>query len=188
MKFCPSCGTPVTESIPEGDHLPRKICPACGEIFYRNPKPVVGTIPVLGGRVLLCLRNIEPRAGFWTLPAGFMEWGESIEAGALRETREEAGIDVELGPLFSVYSIPEIGQFYLMFLATMKNSDFEPGHETREVRFFAPEEIPWADLAFPAVRFTLEQWVAGGESLGRTFVTTGRKLGVPIVSIRVEQE
>ncbi|WP_159279011.1 NUDIX hydrolase, partial [Raoultella terrigena] len=126
-----------------GDTKLRAVCPACHTIHYENPLNVVGTVPVLGDRVLLCKRNIEPRWGKWTLPAGFMELHETTAEGAARETDEEAGAHIEMGPLFSVLSVPRVGQVHMFFLATLQSDQFAPGYETIEARLFTEDEIPW---------------------------------------------
>lgn len=159
MKFCSNCAHPVTLRIPEGDNRPRAICDACGTIHYVNPRIVVGTLPVQDGRILLCRRAIEPRSGFWTLPAGFLECGESVAQGAARETEEEAGIDIELGPLFSVIDVPFVSQVHIFYLATMKGSRMQPGEETLEAALFAPENIPWDQIAFRTVALSLRRYL-----------------------------
>jgi ADP-ribose pyrophosphatase YjhB (NUDIX family) len=160
MKFCSECAHPVALAIPEGDNRPRYVCPQCHAIHYQNPKLVIGTLPVWeqGGKlqVLLCKRAIEPRYGYWTLPAGFMENEETTEQAALRETEEEAGADVELGQLFTLLNVAHVHQVHLFYLARLRNLNFAPGEESLEVGLFTQDEIPWDDLAFPTVRNTLE--------------------------------
>jgi ADP-ribose pyrophosphatase YjhB (NUDIX family) len=156
MRFCSHCGSAVELIVPEGDHLPRHVCPACGTIHYQNPKMVVGCIPEWEDKVLLCRRAIEPKYGLWTLPAGFMENGETTAEGALRETWEEAGARVELGPLYTLFNLPHISQVYFMFRARLLDLDFKPGIESLEVRLFAEPEIPWEQIAFRTVRASLE--------------------------------
>ena len=149
--------------VPPGDTLPRVLCDACNRVFYENPKLVVGCLPLNeGGRVLLCRRAIEPRKGLWTLPSGFLENGETLEEGAIRETLEEAGARVSVARLFAGFSLPDIHQVYLLFLARLESPEFHPGHESSEARLFDPGEIPWNDLAFRAIRFCLERYVASG--------------------------
>jgi ADP-ribose pyrophosphatase YjhB (NUDIX family) len=156
IKHCKNCGTAVVYRIPDdGDTRERAVCPACHTVHYENPLNVVGTIPVLGDRVLLCKRNIEPRWGKWTLPAGFMELGETTAQGAARETDEEAGAEYELGNLFSVLSVVRVGQVHLFYLAQLLSERFDPGHETIEARLFTEDEIPWDEIAFRTVRETL---------------------------------
>jgi len=159
-RFCACCGAPVSRKIPPGDNRARDCCDECGAIFYVNPRPVVGTIPVWGEQVLLCKRAIEPRHGYWTLPAGFMETGESTREGAMRETQEEAGAHIELGPLFSMLDVPHVEQVHLFFQARLLNLDFEPGTESLEVRLFSEQEIPWEALAFQTVATTLRLFFA----------------------------
>ena len=161
IKHCRECGAAVTYRLPDdGDTRPRAICPVCNNIHYENPLMVVGTVPVMGERVLLCKRNIEPRWGKWTLPAGFMELGETAEQGAARETDEEAGALIEMGPLFSLLSVPQVGQVHIFYRATLLSDQFDPGHETLEARLFAEDEIPWDEIAFRTVKRTLECFFA----------------------------
>jgi ADP-ribose pyrophosphatase YjhB (NUDIX family) len=155
MKFCPDCGAPNEVRIPDGDTRPRAVCPQCAGIHYVNPKLVLGTIPVWDDQVLLCRRAIEPRYGMWTLPAGFMEVNESTADGAMRETLEEAGAHVSLGPLFSVFDIPHVNQVHLFYLARLENLDFAAGQESLEVRLFRENEIPWETIAFRTITATL---------------------------------
>jgi ADP-ribose pyrophosphatase YjhB (NUDIX family) len=151
----------VVYRIPDdGDTKPRAVCPACHTVHYENPLNVVGTIPVLGDRVLLCKRNIEPRWGKWTLPAGFMELDETVAQGAARETDEEAGAQYEMGALFAVVSVPRVGQVHIFYLARLLNDSFAPGHETIEARLFTEEEIPWDEIAFRTVREALQHYFA----------------------------
>ena len=161
IKHCRLCGTPVQYRIPDdGDTRERAVCPACGTIHYVNPLLVVGTVPYLGERVLLCQRAIEPRWGKWTLPAGFMELDESMAQGAARETAEEAGAQIEMGPFFSAMSIPRIGQVHVFYLARLLSEHFDPGPESAQVHLFTEDEVPWDELAFTAVRRTLECFFA----------------------------
>ncbi len=156
MKYCSRCGEEVSLCIPPGDNYPRHVCTVCGKIHYRNPKMVVGCIPEWEDKILLCRRAIEPRYGLWTLPAGFMENGETTAEGAARETREEAGANIELGPLYTLFNLPHIDQVYLMFRARLLDLDFKPGDESLEARLFSEQEIPWDQLAFRTIRATLE--------------------------------
>ncbi|CAK0779267.1 ADP-ribose/FAD diphosphatase [Gammaproteobacteria bacterium] len=158
MRFCSQCGVPVTLRIPPGDHLPRYVCTHCGTIHYQNPKLIVGCIPEWGTQVLLCRRAIEPRNGLWTLPAGFMENGETTAQGAARECLEEANAQVEIGELFSLFNLPNIDQVYLLFRARLLNLDFSPGIESCAVALFHEAEIPWQELAFSTVHQTLEHY------------------------------
>lgn len=164
MKFCSECAHPVTVAIPEGDNRPRFVCTNCGTIHYQNPKMVIGSIPVWERdgelKVLLCKRAIEPRYGYWTLPAGFMENGESTSAAAARETEEEAGANVELGDLFTLLNVVHVHQVHLFYLARLVDLDFAPGIESLDVQLFSENEIPWGDLAFPTIRTTLELFFA----------------------------
>ena len=160
MNFCSNCGAAVTLRVPPGDNLPRHVCGACHTIHYQNPKIVAGCIPEWSDRILLCRRAIEPRYGLWTLPAGFMEKGETIEQAACRETWEEARAEVEITGLYTVFSIPHISQVYLMFRATMPAARFDNGPESLEVALFREEQIPWGEIAFAVMRETLKQYYA----------------------------
>ncbi|TAK73654.1 MAG: NUDIX domain-containing protein [Aquabacterium sp.] len=158
IQHCPSCGTRVEYRIPPDDNRERAVCPACGHIHYVNPNNVVGTVPVWGDQVLLCRRNIEPRYGLWTLPAGFMELGETTEQGAMRETDEEAGAHIELQGLFTVLNVVSAGQVHLYYRAGLLDTVFNPGPETIEAQLFRESEIPWDELAFRTVRETLKRY------------------------------
>jgi ADP-ribose pyrophosphatase YjhB (NUDIX family) len=159
VKFCSECGASrIAWRVPEGDTAPRELCDACGAIFYRNPKIVVGCLATLGDEVLLCRRAIEPRLGLWTLPAGFMENGETLAAGAARETLEEASARVDVGELYTVISLPQISQVYMMFRSTLCDGGFGPGPESLEVRLFREEDIPWERLAFRTIARTLRRF------------------------------
>lgn len=156
IQHCRVCGAATQYRIPADDNRERAVCSACGEIHYENPLNVVGTVPVFGEQVLLCRRNIEPRHGMWTLPAGFMELGESTAEGALRETIEEAGANVEMQELFSVLNVVRVGQVHFFYRARMLDMSLNPGPESIEARLFREDEIPWDLLAFRTVRQTLE--------------------------------
>lgn len=158
MRYCNVCAAPVDLRVPDDDNRLRHVCTACGEIHYINPKVVVGCLPVLGDKVLLCRRAIEPRYGKWTLPAGFLECGETLEAGALRETLEEAGAEVEIEGLYTVLSIVHAEQVYIMFRATLPQPVFAAGTESLEVALFDESEIPWDEIAFSTIRRTLEHF------------------------------
>lgn len=158
MKFCSNCGSPVTLKIPDGDNLPRHVCDACHTIHYQNPRMIVGCIPEWEDRILLCRRAIEPRYGLWTVPAGFMENGETIAGGAARETLEEANARVEVGPLYALYNLPHVNQVYLLFRARLVDLDFHAGAETLETRLLTESEVPWDGLAFATVRNTLRHY------------------------------
>lgn len=162
IKHCRTCGTPVEHRVPDdGDTKIRAVCPGCGTIHYENPLNVVGTVPYWGSQgeqVLLCKRNIEPRLGKWTLPAGFMELGESTAEGALRETIEEAGAEIEMQGLFSLLNVVRAGQVHLFYRARLLSDRFDPGVETQEARLFHEHEIPWEEIAFRTVQETLERY------------------------------
>ena len=161
IKHCKNCGTAVVQRLPDdGDTRMRAVCPACHTVHYENPLNVVGTIPVWQDQVLLCKRNIEPRKGFWTLPAGFMELRETLAEGAARETDEEAGALIEMLPLFTLIDVPRVGQVHFFFRAALLSPDFNPGHETQEARLFSEADIPWDDLAFRTVKETLRCYFA----------------------------
>jgi ADP-ribose pyrophosphatase YjhB (NUDIX family) len=155
IKHCRACGTPVAYVVPADDNRERAVCPACATIHYENPLNVVGTVPTWGEQVLLCKRAIEPRYGLWTLPAGFLELGETTAEGALRETDEEAGAQIELGSLFTLLNVVRVGQLHLFYLAAMNSPALNPGSETLEARLFREDEIPWDEIAFRTVRETL---------------------------------
>jgi ADP-ribose pyrophosphatase YjhB (NUDIX family) len=158
MKYCSACGQKVELRIPADDTRPRSICTACGIIHYQNPRMVIGSIPEWQDKVLLCRRAIEPRYGLWTLPGGFMENGESTGAAAVRETLEEACARIEIIDLYSMYSLPYIDQVHMHFRARLLDLDFAPGQESLEVKLFSEAEIPWGELAFRPVRYTLEHY------------------------------
>ncbi|MEG0317087.1 MAG: NUDIX hydrolase [Comamonas sp.] len=161
IKFCSQCGSATEQAIPsDGDTRLRAICTGCGMVHYQNPLNVVGCIPVTDdGRILLCKRNIEPRWGKWTLPAGFMELDETTSQGAARETDEEAGADIEMGRLFSVISVPRVAQVHLFYCARLRSEILNPGYETIEARLFQPADIPWDELAFRTVSVTLQRFL-----------------------------
>lgn len=160
MKFCNHCGATVTQRIPEGDNRPRFVCMQCRTIHYENPRIVAGCLPVWEDRVLLCRRAIEPRQGFWTLPAGFMENGETVQEAAARETLEEACARVRGLELYTLFDLPHIGQVYMLFRAELVDLAFCAGLESLEVRLFREDEIPWSELAFPTIGRTLECFFA----------------------------
>jgi ADP-ribose pyrophosphatase YjhB (NUDIX family) len=164
MRFCSDCGSPVEQRIPPGDSLPRFVCTRCGTIHYENPKMVVGCIPEWEDRILLCRRAIEPRYGLWTVPAGFMENGETTAQGAQRETLEEANARVEILGLYALFNIPHINQVYMLFRARLLGLDFHAGAETLETRLFAETEVPWDEIAFVTVRRTLNHYFADRRS------------------------
>ena len=159
MKFCPECGAPVQLSLPQDDHRERHVCTVCGTIHYENPKLIVGAIPEWeDGRILLCRRAIEPRSGFWTLPAGFMENGETTSQAAARETEEEANARIAVLDLYAMFNLPYINQVQLLYRATLLDLDFSPGVESLEVALVGEDEIPWDTLAFRPIRFALENF------------------------------
>lgn len=153
--FCSRCGAQVRLEVPEGDNRERHVCATCGHIHYENPRIVVGAVCVWEDRILLCRRAIEPRSGFWTVPAGFMECGESAEEGAAREALEEALATIEIESLLGAYSVPRIGQVHLFYSARLAGGRFGVGHETLESRLVRYEDIPWDEIAFPSVEWAL---------------------------------
>jgi ADP-ribose pyrophosphatase YjhB (NUDIX family) len=159
IKHCRNCGTAVVYRLPDdGDTKLRAVCPGCGQVHYENPLNVVGTLPHIGERVLLCKRNIEPRWGKWTLPAGFMELHETTAEGAMRETHEEAGAQIELQGLFSLLNVVPVGQVHFFYRAQLLSEQFDPGYETQEAKLFTEAEIPWHEIAFKTVKLTLERY------------------------------
>jgi ADP-ribose pyrophosphatase YjhB (NUDIX family) len=165
MKFCSDCGHPVKYSIPEGDNLKRAICTQCSTIHYQNPRIIAGTLPIYENKILLCKRAIEPRLGYWTLPAGFMEEQETLEQGAVRETLEEAGITVECGTLLTSVSVPFISQVHIFFLAQMSSPEHaSQTTESLEVKLFEFDQIPWDKIAFPTVKKTIKHFLNDLES------------------------
>jgi ADP-ribose pyrophosphatase YjhB (NUDIX family) len=161
IKHCKNCGTAVIYRIPDdGDTKERAICEACSTIHYENPLNVVGTVPHWGDKVLLCKRNIEPRWGKWTLPAGFMELNETVAEGAARETLEESGAQFEMEGFFTLVNVARVGQVHMFYRAKLLSDIFSPGFETIEARLFTEDEIPWEEIAFRTVKETLERYFA----------------------------
>ena len=160
MKYCRTCASEVTLRIPAGDNRERFVCISCETIHYQNPRIIAGCLPVWEDQVLLCLRAIEPRHGYWTLPAGFMENGESVADGAARETLEEANARVGELELYTVFSLPHISQVYMFYKAQLTDLDFHSGEESLDVRLFKEEDIPWQELAFPVITETLKHYFA----------------------------
>lgn len=158
MKFCSDCGQPVTLRVPEGDHRPRHVCTGCGAVHYQNPKIVAGCVPEYEGRILLCRRAIEPRHGFWTIPAGFMENGETTQDAARRESVEEALAEVEVGSLLAVVHVLHADQVHVMFRARLPKPEFGAGVESLEVMLCDEKDIPWQDIAFRSVDYALRRY------------------------------
>lgn len=156
MKFCSNCGAEVVLNIPEGDNRERHICTSCELIHYQNPNVVTGCLATWEDKVLLCKRAIEPRYGLWTLPAGFMEMGETSTEAAIRETLEEANARVNVECLYVVLNLPQANQVYMIFRSTLKDLDFSPGAESLEVRLFEEQEIPWNKIAFGTIKHSLK--------------------------------
>ncbi len=166
MKYCSQCGSEVNLSIPDGDDRHRHVCDDCDTIHYSNPKIIAGCVPVFEDKILLCKRAIEPRYGKWTLPAGFMENLESVEEGAIRETWEEARAEVTIDSLYTVFSLPEISQVYMLFRGHLKEPVFASGPESLDVGLFSEDEIPWDELAFPVVKKTLKHFFSDRDKGG----------------------
>jgi len=158
MKYCNLCGSPVELRQPVDDNRNRFVCTACDEIHYENPKLIVGSLPVWQDKILLCKRAIEPRRGLWTLPAGFMENGETTSEAATRETLEEANARIKIIGLYTMYNLAHINQVHLLFRAELLDLDFSPGIESLEVRLFEEKDIPWDSLAFRPIKFTLQHY------------------------------
>ena len=157
MNYCSNCGAAVSRRIPDGDNRERWVCDACGRVHYQNPLPVVGCLAEQGGKILLCKRSIEPRYGYWTVPAGFMELGETLAEGAARETLEEACAEVEIGRLFASIDVIEAGQVHFFFTGRLKGG-YGVGEESLAVELFAENEIPWDQIAFRSGKFALEKY------------------------------
>lgn len=158
MNFCNHCGEKVTLKTIPGDHLPRFVCDACGIIHYQNPRIIVGCLGIWEDKVMLCRRSIEPQFGFWNVPGGFMENGESVEEGALRELWEEAHIRADAIGLHSIFSIPRINQVHIHFLVQLRDLNYSLTPESSEIRMFTEEEIPWDEIAFASSTFILRKY------------------------------
>jgi ADP-ribose pyrophosphatase YjhB (NUDIX family) len=159
MKFCSACGAAVERLIPDGDHLPRYVCPACKTVHYENPRIIAGCVPEWQGKILLCKRAIEPRRGYWTIPAGFMENGEALQDGAAREAMEEALANVEIGSLLAIVNVIRAHQVHIMFRARLLDTHFGVGPESLEVQLYDEADIPWQDMAFLSVDFALRRYL-----------------------------
>jgi ADP-ribose pyrophosphatase YjhB (NUDIX family) len=160
MKFCSQCGSAVVLRIPQGEDRTRYVCDSCGTIHYQNPKLVVGCVPELpDGRLLICKRAIEPRVGYWTIPAGFMENGETLQQAAARESLEEACAEVEIGSLLTVVHVTPAQQVHVFFRARLLSEQVAAGPESLDVRIIRPDEIPWEQIAFPSTEFTLQRYL-----------------------------
>lgn len=159
MNYCSFCGSKNLEfKIPEGDNMKRFVCQECKTIHYQNPRVIVGCLPVYQDKIIICKRAIDPCKGLWNLPAGFMENGERAEDGALRELKEETGLDGQIIKLHCIYSIPHVNQIYLIFLTRIDTDKTEPGLETMEVRYFGEQEIPWGDIGFTSSVYAIEKY------------------------------
>ena len=168
MKYCPDCGSSKLEfKVPAGDNLKRHICSDCGAIHYTNPNMVVGALCVRDNKILMAKRNIHPRKGYWTLPAGFMENAETVKVGALRETFEETGSEAKVKMPYTMFSLPHINQIHFFYLADLLDENYGPTSESIEVKLFDESEIPWDELAFPTVKRTLQLFL--GEDRNNVF-------------------
>ena len=159
QRFCSQCGTPITCLTPPDDNRVRAVCEACGAVHYQNPRNVVGVLATWEDKILLCRRAIQPRRNKWTLPAGFMELGETTAQGAMRETQEEAGARIELGALYTIIDVPHVDQVHFFYLGRALSDELFPGPESTEAGFYHPQDIPWNDLAFRTVATTLQHYV-----------------------------
>jgi ADP-ribose pyrophosphatase YjhB (NUDIX family) len=164
MHFCSNCGSTLTVKVPEGDDRLRYVCEACKTVHYQNPKMVVGCIPVSGDRVLLCRRAIEPRCGKWTIPAGYLENGETVADGAIRESYEEARARFRALAPYRLYNIRHVNQMYLIFLGSLADDVYAAGDESLEVALFKESEIPWPELAFKVIATSLSDYFADRRS------------------------
>jgi len=176
MNFCSDCGAKVSLTTPSDDNRARHVCDDCGMVHYSNPKNVTGAILFKGSKVLLCKRAIEPRYGFWTLPAGFMENEETVKQGAARETYEEARAKAKTLGLFGMFSLPHISQVYMMYVGELEGNEYGAGPESLEVELFEYDEIPWDDLAFPVVKYCLEKYFKHGYKEGQVFEASVTRL------------
>lgn len=159
QRFCSQCGNPLNREIPPDDNRIRDLCPNCGAVHYQNPRNVVGIVPIYNDQILLCRRAIEPRHGKWTLPAGFMELGETTAQGAARENQEESGAIIKMASLFTVIDVPSVNQVHFYYLAEVLNKKLAPGPETLEAEFFDLDKIPWRELSFKTVSTTIEHYI-----------------------------
>lgn len=178
MKFCSSCSSTIDWLIPEGDNRKRYVCSnkdECGEIHYQNPRIITGCLPTYKGQVLLCRRAIEPRYGLWTLPAGFLENQETTQQGAVRESLEEANANLDVKELYSIFDIPHINQVYFFYRAELIDTDFSPGIESLNVQLFTTKNIPWDELAFPAITKVLEYYISDSAKQQYKFRSTTLK-------------
>lgn len=173
MRYCCHCRAELVYAIPEGDDRHRYLCRACDTVHYQNPRIVAGCLPVWGEQILLCKRAIAPRYGYWTLPAGFMELGETITEAGRRETREEANARVEIEALYAVFSLPQVDQVYMMFRSRLLDLDFSPGRESLEVGLFSEDTIPWAEIAFMTISETLRLYFKDRAQGGRFGLHSG---------------
>jgi 8-oxo-dGTP pyrophosphatase MutT (NUDIX family) len=187
MKFCSACGHPVEFRVPPGDHLPRHVCGQCGTIHYHNPRIIAGCVPQApDGRILMCRRAIEPRLGYWTFPAGFLELGETSAEGAARETLEEAQAEVEVDDLFAVISVSYVSQVYMLHRGRMKTPHHGPTPESSETVLLREDQIPWDEIAFPTIyhglKFFFEDRAKGIKGFHEMALTVRRPVREPAPS------
>ncbi len=177
MNFCNHCGSDqLSYQVPDGDHLPRYICANCHIIHYQNPNLVVGAIAEFNGKILLARRDIQPRKGFWNLPCGYLENGETVQEGAVREVFEETGAKIELGALHTIFNLPDVNQVYMIFRAQMASEKTITTAESIEVDLFSPDEIPWSEMAFESNTFALKSYLDDLKNgFGRFHIGTFRK-------------
>lgn len=164
LSYCPKCGGGTRVDVPADDHMPRYICSSCESVLYENPKPVVGCVTEHEGRILLCKRAIKPQLGFWTVPAGFMELGENLSQAAKRETWEEACAEVTLGSMLAVVDVIQAGQVHIFFRGWLAAPEYSAGVESLDARLYAPEEIPWDEIAFSSGHIALKQFLKQREA------------------------
>ena len=158
INFCANCGNSMQFNVVEGDHLPRYHCTRCGFIAYQNPHIIVGCLPIWKNKIMLCKRGIEPRMGFWNLPGGFMENNETIKQGATREMKEETGADVKIIGVHSIFSVPQVNQLHIHFLAELINLDYVLTPESIEIEIFDEGSMPWADIAFASTDYSIKTY------------------------------
>ena len=178
QQFCSGCGAELRIEIPGDDHRPRYVCGQCSTVHYENPKVVAGCVTEYAGRILLCRRSIEPRYNCWTVPAGFMELGETVAEAAARETLEEACAEVKLGPMLAVVDVVQAGQVHIFYRGTLVDGKYAAGSETLEAELFAPADIPWQEIAFHSGYIALKQYLAQSEA-GAEFVHCESAGGLP---------
>lgn len=174
FRFCPKCGSDkISFQIPPNDNLARNLCPSCQSCFYSNPNIIIGAVITWQNKYLLCKRNIHPRLGYWTFPAGFLENGETLEQGACRETYEESKADIEIERLLSIYSLTKMHQVHITYLAQMKTAHFSTTFESSEVKLFDKKDIPWENIAFPVTKWALKAAIDNKDSVDQRAISEG---------------